>query len=153
MADTHEKRTLFFQYAGHALATLDKAHPDPVTLTATKLVKALGQELTKTHFGLCERTLSWLADEGYFRCSRGTSDNPDVAETAFRGARLTTLGFASLNTTVAFHGEPQRVGDALRSVLRDQLKKAGDKARDAAVSEIVKQLISAAAKMFGGDAA
>ena len=87
MSETLDKRVLFLQYAGHALAALDKEHPDPVNLTAGKIVAALGQEPTKAHLGLCERSLSWLDDNGYFRCgSRNWSGDPQAAETAFRGS-------------------------------------------------------------------
>jgi hypothetical protein len=141
------KRDLFNQYAAHALATLDKEHPDPVDLVPSKMVSDLGHELTKKNIFLCQRTLSWLEDNDYIRCGpRIWSGNPEIAETAFRESRLTTDGFSALDIRMDFRGKLQRAGD----ILMDQISGVAGKARDAAIADIISKVIGASAKALFG---
>lgn len=142
-----DQRDRFNQYAGYVLAALDKEHANPVLLGPSKIVAALGQEPPKENIFLCQRSLSWLDDNGYFKCAgRAYSGNPDFAESAFHEARLTTLGFSSLNLTIDFRDRTERIGDALA----DQLGKAAGVARDTAVSEIIGRLIGTVARGLVG---
>jgi hypothetical protein len=141
------KRDLFNRYAAHALSVLDKEHPDPLNLVPSKIVSALGHEPTKENVFTCQRTLSWLEDNGYIKCeARSWSGNPNLAETAFPGSRLTTQGFAALDIKIDFRGKLERAGD----LLADQVSNVAGKARDAAISEVISRIIGASAKALLG---
>jgi hypothetical protein len=141
------KRELFNQFAAHSLTLLDKEHPSPVILVPSKIVSALGYEPTKQKILLCQRTLSWLQDNDYMKCGPPTwSGNPEIAETAFVGSRLTTRGFAALDIRVDFRGKLERAGD----ILAEQASNAASSARDATIADIVGKIVAAGAKALLG---
>lgn len=140
-------RALFKRYAAFALAKLDEAHPNRVNLVPGKLVEELGDEALKENIFLCERTLDWLVENEYVRVSsREWSGNPNIAESTYRDARLTTQGFAALDIKIDFRGKAQRAGD----VLLEQVRQTASEARNSALGEVVGQVIGGFTKSLLG---
>lgn len=147
MEDALEHRDAFKRYAAFALAKLDEAHPNRVNLVPTKIIAELGEEISKQNVFLCERTLDWLVENGYFKCnSRRWSGDPNFAEHAYREARLTTLGFTALDAKIDFRGKSERAGD----VLVEQVKAVASEARNAVIGEVVGQVIGGFTKSLMG---
>src|SRR5688572_4780705 len=131
------KRERFIEYAAYVLAELDEAHPHRIVLVPSKVVAALGQEQGKDTTLLCQASLDWLTDNGYFHCSRRPGSNATIAEHVFAEASLTEKGWTKLGVEMDLRGIKRRAGD----VLRDEVKKIGENTRSGAIGEIVGQVI------------
>jgi hypothetical protein len=140
-----EKRERFREYAACALGLLYDAHPDHVTLRPSTIVRDLGQDLSKPNVFLCERSLSWLDENGYIRSFAGNLTEPaEFAERIFRDSRLSTQGFAALNEQIEFRGTMTRIGDALV----EQLQTSGGAGRDAFIGSLIGSAFAAFAKLI-----
>lgn len=138
------RHALFQQYAARVLAHLENELPSLVEIIPRKLVVTFGQEPDHANIGMCEETLRWLTDNGYIRYQRLIHTNNSHHDgSTFVGVSLSDKGLAALDLKINFKGRSQRAGD----VLKEQLAKVGDKARDTAISEIVTKVLGA---LFGG---
>lgn len=123
----------FNEYAAYALSRLFEEHPDGVILIPSRIVHGMGQHVIKENVGLCQRSIAWLHDNGYFLANYGTYLEAGFAERSFRDSRLTTLGFSSLNVKVDFRGTQEKIGHALL----EQFKEGASEARSALLGEFL----------------
>lgn len=141
-------KELFERIAARVLAMAQDSFPAPVTLRPAKLLEEEEIELDKHSLVLCQHTLRWLHEEGFFR-SGGYAIvvNDNLAHHVYPEAQLTAKGLSALNATIDFAGKRGRAGE----ILVNQMKEAAKDTRSAAVSEIVGRIIGVAAKSFLGD--
>jgi hypothetical protein len=106
----HNKEA-FERIAARVLAKAEEAFPLPIALRPRELLDEEGIERDKHSLALCDHTLSWLHEEGFFR-SPGPliSGSDDRMERVYAQARLRTKGLNALNATIKLAGKRERVG-------------------------------------------
>jgi|GEM_PF-3204849 hypothetical protein len=143
-----KRRELFERIAARSLATLDEGFPGPIALRPRDLLAVESVEPTSDTLAVCDQTLQWLWDEGFFRSPNGLiiSGTGEMMQNIHPVATLTAKGLNALNANIEVGGERGRAG----KLLTEQLSESGKDARAAMISEIVGRIISAAVKGFLG---
>jgi hypothetical protein len=141
-----DDRALFNRFALSIFAKLQEAFPTEVSLRPHDILREEGMEPTAHSLAICDRTLSWLCQEGYFS-SPGTvigEVGPKELQTIYSRARLTTRGYAALDAPIEFSGTKGKAGEFIAK----QAKEAAGEARGAIIGDLIGRVIGEAAKAF-----